>query len=568
MRRTPAVPRLGWPLILLLLGLGCIALALLEAQRSMKTNRTVAERALRGYASFAAWSYEEHLSEALRLTTREVLGAVNHGTGFHTSPTIPSAADLGHTLPWDVTCACHRTFVGPLPREFFGFTLGADTIAVGRNLAPHNVDGWLVDPVPETDPGIAGHALIPVAVQRWLHDTLTQLAHGGRSPWGYDVLAARMADSSRFFAMTIMPTSWGDTIVYAAEYPPAGLDSLLQAVLDSRGLLPEALITGRRNRDILAVQVSDAFGRPLFSSGVPAAWSLDATTSLPATYGGMTVRVQIQPALADKLVIGGLPRSRLPLLLVLLALAAGLTVTAVLQLRREARFARDREAFVANVSHELRTPLAQIRLVTDTLRLGREPDAGRREAALSLVDREVTRLQHLIESVLRFTRGGRTDTPLPPVPVDVVEEVRTAVAEFAPLAAPRGTALRCVTSGAPVVRMRAGTLRQVLLNLLDNAVKYGPSGQTVTVQVEPGPDNGARLTVTDEGPGIPDQERLRIWQPFERGSAAGAVAVGGSGIGLTVVREIVESHGGSVSVNGGVGGRGAAFVVDLPGNSP
>lgn len=233
------------------------------------------------------------------------------------------------------------------------------------------------------------------------------------------------------------------------------------------------------------------------------------------------------------------------------------------QLRREARFARERAAFVANVSHELRTPLSQIRLVIDTLLLGREPDAERRQAALGLVDREVTRLQHLIDSVLRFTRGERVEDAAPLVPTDPAAEASRVVEEFTPLARQRGVTLTIVTRDAPTVLLDTSALRQVLLNLLDNAVKYGPAGQTVTLTVSATPEGGARFTVTDQGPGVPRSERERIWRPFERGAAAGARAAGGSGIGLTVVREIAERHGGSVGVQEAEGG-GAAFRVDFP----
>jgi signal transduction histidine kinase len=120
--------------------------------------------------------------------------------------------------------------------------------------------------------------------------------------------------------------------------------------------------------------------------------------------------------------------------------------------------------------------------------------------------------------------------------------------------------------------MRSGTFRQVLLNLLDNAVKYGPVDQTVRVRITEGGGRGAaggrtvghfiRVAVIDEGPGVPVAERESIWRPFQRGSAARDGA-GGSGIGLTVVKEILDEHGGRAWVED-AGGRGATFVVELP----
>jgi signal transduction histidine kinase len=103
----------------------------------------------------------------------------------------------------------------------------------------------------------------------------------------------------------------------------------------------------------------------------------------------------------------------------------------------------------------------------------------------------------------------------------------------------------------------------VLLNLLDNAAKYGPRGQTVRVGMCIRAFS-ARLSVADQGPGVPREERTRIWQPYRRLQRDVDAASGGSGIGLAVVRDLVEAHGGRVWVEDGDGG-GARFVVELPG---
>jgi signal transduction histidine kinase len=111
----------------------------------------------------------------------------------------------------------------------------------------------------------------------------------------------------------------------------------------------------------------------------------------------------------------------------------------------------------------------------------------------------------------------------------------------------------------------SAAFRQLLLNLLDNAVKYGPAGQTITVSVER-TGVGARVTVADQGPGVPPTERAVIWEPFRRGTSSASLSVGGGGIGLSIVRDVVEQHGGTVRVEG-VPRGGAAFVIELPGDS-
>ncbi len=562
MVHLPGRIRASWPLLLLVGGLACIALALVEAQRSIRSNRSVADNAVAAYSSVAAWSFQEHFSEAVRLAAQEVLGGVNM---FHQTPPIPSAGGPGHALHWNEACQCHQPLYGPMPVAFVAFALGTDTLGVAHNQAPAGTPGWLVDEPAHLEQARPSDPPLSPPDAHWINARLTALARSPVSPWGYRVLIADHGDSTLAFAMTNMPTSWGDTIVYAVQYAGRSIDSLLAATFEDQDLLPGAVAVKGSNRAILAADVRDQDGRVLFASDVPREWTREATVTLPPSYGALSIRMEIQPALVERVVIGGLPRSRLPLLLALLALATGLTGIAVVQLRREARFAHDRSAFVASASHELRTPLAQIRLVVDMLRLDREKDPVRREASLALVDREVTRLQHLVDTVLRFSRGNRSPALLAE-PTDVVAEARSVVAEFLPLAQPRGVGIAVHATGAPIVALQAGAVRQILLNLLDNAVKYGPDRQSIAVDVEALGEHGARLIVTDSGPGVPVAERERIWQPFERGSAAALRAAGGSGIGLTVVREIAERHGGSTRVEAD-SNAGARFVVDFPGTA-
>ena len=201
-----------------------------------------------------------------------------------------------------------------------------------------------------------------------------------------------------------------------------------------------------------------------------------------------------------------------------------------------------------------------MRLYLETLRLGRFTTDEQREWSLDNVERETTRLGHLVERVLRFSRSGRA-SPDPRAPVDVHAELEQIVGEFAPLADARGARVAADLAVVPRVALQPDALRHIVLNLLDNAVKYGPRGQTVRLTLTP---DGAsvRIAVTDEGPGIPPADRERIWRPYQRGSTVGGTA--GSGVGLSVVHDVVAQHGGRAWVEDAPGGRGARFVVTLP----
>jgi two-component system phosphate regulon sensor histidine kinase PhoR len=154
---------------------------------------------------------------------------------------------------------------------------------------------------------------------------------------------------------------------------------------------------------------------------------------------------------------------------------------------------------------------------------------------------------------------------------DLEVEVRDALETFAPLARGRDATLRTELEVGVFVRVDPDALRQILLNLLDNAAKYGPGGQTIVVGTSrQGPH--VRLWVEDEGPGIPAADRDRVWVPYIRLQRGAERTTGGSGIGLAVVKELVELHEGRVWVEDG--SRGGARVVielaaaELPGDLP
>jgi signal transduction histidine kinase len=287
------------------------------------------------------------------------------------------------------------------------------------------------------------------------------------------------------------------------------------------------------------------------------------TVHLGAQYGGFILDVALSTSAPGALVAGGVPRSRLLVLLGLLVLMGGLVGVAVLQLRREHELARLRAEFTAGVSHELRTPLSQILLYGETLMLERTRSERERRAATEVIVREARRLMHLVENALHFARHDRRSIRPAPEQIALGALTREILLSFAPLAWSAQVKLREEVGDATAI-VDAAAFRQILLNLLDNAVKYGPAGQTVLVGLERQLDT-VRLTVEDEGPGVAPADRQRIWAPFVR-LPSPRNRVAGSGIGLAVVNDLVAQHGGRTWVEEGArgGGGGARFVVELP----
>lgn len=341
----------------------------------------------------------------------------------------------------------------------------------------------------------------------------------------------------------------------------------VKAVLSSQPVLPSTLIRGQSVDSILAVSVSTPSRRVIFESNAAVPDRFAATDSVEMRFGGLRFQVAIKPEAAGRLVIGGLPESRLPEVFATSFVAVSLLILLLYQFRRQAELARLRDDFVSGVSHELRTPLAQIRLLAELLRLGKVPTEERKERSLRIIDQEARRLSFLVDSILNFSNSRPRQ--LAPVSTDVALEIDEIISGFEPLAEAQGVRIVTKLEREIVAHVDRGALRQMLLNLLDNAVRYGPPRQCVTVTTAAARDTWS-LEVADEGPGIPAEEHERIFAPYYRMKRDAGGAVGGTGIGLAVVRQLAEAHGGTVRVatHDNTHTTGARFVVTLPVSTP
>ena len=331
---------------------------------------------------------------------------------------------------------------------------------------------------------------------------------------------------------------------------------------EASSLLPPALIKKLPVDSILSISVMTPGGLEVYKSPGWAAKTYTSTDSIEPQFGRLSMRVSLNKEFAEMLVVGGLPRSRLPMLVALFVIATGLLSVALIQLRRQQELARLRTEFVSGVSHELRTPLAQIRWFAELLHMGKLRSEEERERSAGIIDQEARRLTYLVENVLNFSRTEKGTNRVSPSPADLDHEIQEALELFAPLARARKMTITTSLDAGVVVLVDRDALRQVLLNLLDNAAKYGPLGQVITVGSEVTGDH-ARIWVEDQGPGIPNEDRHRVWEPYVRLNRDAESATGGSGIGLSVVRELVLLHGGRARAESAPGG-GARVVIELP----
>ena len=217
--------------------------------------------------------------------------------------------------------------------------------------------------------------------------------------------------------------------------------------------------------------------------------------------------------------------------------------------------------FLSTASHELRTPATAIGGFASLLeqRWDAFPEE-RRQEMVGRIAANARSLGAVVEDLLDFSLLDRREQPLPTTPTDLGSLARGVVDRLATLFADHELAVEVQATEAVVGEQNA--LERVVTNLLTNAAKFSPKGTTIRVAVEPAP-GGARLVVSDQGPGVPEEDRARIFTRFYRGSGEAVVQTRGVGIGLSVVMELVERLGGTIGV-GDADGGGARFEVWLP----
>lgn len=396
-----------------------------------------------------------------------------------------------------------------------------------------------------------------------LHVLADEFSRGPLPETGFEIIHSMIDRTGRTFVLT---RGDDDARAIGFEVDRSALGRLLGETFDKGSLLPASLADGAVTNDYVYLRFADQSDHVLFETGGRYDPYLIVANPIGDDYNGIfqrhTVSAAIDPDIADMLVIGGLPRSRLPLLVVVLIVTVGLLGMAIRQLQRERAVVRMRTNFVSEVSHELRTPLTQIRIFAETLLFDRVRSPDDRHRALEVINRESQRLIHLVENVLQFANGGGSKRRMRTECQMLGPVVERVIDEFRSLAGQTGASIVYDLAHDAAAQVDADAVRQILVNLLDNAVKYGPTGQTIRIEVISGPGH-IHLMVADEGPGIPRAERERIWSGYYRLERERRSAIAGTGIGLAVVRELAALQGGRSWVENG-DGRGARFVVEFP----
>ena len=230
--------------------------------------------------------------------------------------------------------------------------------------------------------------------------------------------------------------------------------------------------------------------------------------------------------------------------------------------RLEAAFNQLRR-FTADASHELRTPLTAIRSVGEVALQDQKSPAEYRDAIGSMLE-EVDRLTRLVESLLVLSRADAGQVQLQRADVSLLALAQEATALVEVLAEEKRQRIALEGDTRAVVSVDRLILRQAIVNLVDNAIKYSPADSQILVQARASDDGHATLEVTDQGPGVPPEHLSHIFDRFYRTDAARARQWGGAGLGLSIARWAVEAHGGEIGLRS-EGARGSTFWIRLPG---
>ncbi len=512
------------PLVLLLF-------VIVMTWRSERRIAAVTDRVVHDYAAIAVWQYARRVNMALHDEVMQAFSGapgMTHVRSDPSAPLEPPSGLLARRGTADNAFLEHAEIA-------FTYEAGADRLVTAG--------------APEPD-----------RTREMLQRRLRALARDrkiGEEP--HHVLFDSSGGRDYAVALWLVRHTEGDAAVAKGILVEAGaLENLFRRVISQADLLPA--VAGRRVLESadLALRLTRRDEAVVFATPLPLGTTA-ATDTSGIQGGALRATLDLPPELVAELLVGGAPQSLIPALLLILLVSGGFAATGLVHHRRSRALAQARARFVANVSHELRTPLAQISMFAETLHLGRERGEGERRRFASIMFLEARRLTALVENVLRFSRSEHGAPSLRLRRHAIGEIVANAVSTFAPIAEGAGASIEVMAGKELCASVDAAAFHQIVLNLLDNAVKHG--GRNSSVHVSACLKDGMALVMVDDsGPGIPVSGREHVFEPFFQLQGHN---VAGAGIGLSIVRDLIVAHGGRVWVEESPLG-GARVIAAFP----
>jgi signal transduction histidine kinase len=421
-------------------------------------------------------------------------------------------------------------------------------------------------------------------------DKFVKIAQTGFTPTQSDILSlfekARMAqnflDGNRkyLFVHHSCPTCppsmrQGAYLFYPLKDPTRGEQSGFAGVLLNEGFVSDDLVAGSIGKTIniyhpntassaisaIAITISDENSQVLYSNGAAQnGYLLESNFDPP--FSNWKARIGLKNTNLDELTRQSFMHSAGATLLVLVFLLCGMALT-IRATDREARLAQAKSNFVANVSHELKTPLSLISLFSEILELGRVNNEEKKTEYYRIIHHESRRLNKMIDNILDFSKieAGRKTYDF--ANGDMAEVIEDVLSSYRYQIINSGFDIQTnIQPALPPVLIDRDAMAQAISNLLDNAIKYSREVKQLSITTE---RRGSDLSIeiADHGIGIPRAEQAKIFEKFYRVGNGLVHDVKGSGLGLSLVKHIIEVHQGTISVESEVG-KGSRFTILLP----
>ena len=381
------------------------------------------------------------------------------------------------------------------------------------------------------------------------------------------IAVERLAEGMRASGDTtprLLPTPGGDAFVFwrqrSGNAPARAL--VVSPEHAASAILPSVLSSAAHEDVGIAVFAAD--GRQVFPASGGVRPGQDFAASTQTQIQGGIWRLEAWPRDPEAMQSALRRNQRLYVgMLLLMVLSIGFGIfTSVRTLRTQLEVARLKSDFASAVSHEFRSPLTGIRQLTEMLGSGRVPTEARKAEYYAMILEEVTRLSAMVENVLGFARLRDRDGARKLEEVETSAWLREVVERFRHSPAAAGaTVVASIPDGMPRVSIDREAFARAIGNLLDNAIKYSPD--TRTAWIEARSDSGTiEIQVRDQGIGIDEADRPQLFERFVRGRGDAVQAVPGTGLGLSLVKEVVTAQGGEVCVESRPGG-GSTFTIRI-----
>ena len=356
----------------------------------------------------------------------------------------------------------------------------------------------------------------------------------------------------------------GTYIIYSLKERPRTGPTGFAGILLSEGFVSDLMASSVKaaiTSAEIVIAISDDNQSVLYSNGAPKNGYL-LETNLDRPFSNLKARIGLKTTDFEEIGRGSFIHSAAATILVLLVLLGGV-VLIIRATDREARLAQAKANFVANVSHELKTPLSLLSLFSEILELGRVNSDEKRLEYYGIMRHESRRLNNVIDNILDFSKieAGRKTYNF--VAGDMAEVIENVLSSYRYQIVNSGFDVETnLQRDLPPVSIDRDAMAQAISNLLDNAIKYSSEVKQLSITTD---RRGSDLSVeiTDRGIGIPRAEQTRIFEKFYRVGNGLVHDVKGSGLGLSLVKHIIEAHKGTISVESDVG-KGSRFTILLP----